>query len=101
MDMHVHQGVKNSSHPMYIPSEAESNKLSSCKHISSSWSILCGIFHIFLCILCFLFVIYLFKMAFKYSAEFLSIVPKQVKQKGCDVPHGENTCLSKLHSAGR
>ena len=39
-------------------------------------------------------------MDFKCSAEFLSIVPKQVKQKGCDVPHGENTCLSKLHAAG-
>lgn len=65
MDMHVHQGVKNSSHPMYLPSEAESNKLSSCKHISSSWSIFCGIFYIILCILCFLLVIYLFKMAFK------------------------------------
>lgn len=47
MDMHWYKVLKNLSHFLHIPVEAEQDHLLYCKNMSHSWSSLCDIFHIF------------------------------------------------------
>lgn len=91
-DMCMHKVAKNLSRPVYtFPAEVEQgDALLSCFSSHSVNECLCHVLFsvTFLIFLCFLLLIYLFKMAPKQNSELLSTISKQ---KGWDMPHRKNT----------